>query len=651
MSDISVQLPDGNTLAVPGGSTVLSVAERIGPGLAKAAVAGRIDGQLVELRLPLHENVSLEIVTLRDPEAGEILRHSAEHVMADAVKRLFTEAQVDAGRIDHAEKFQYDFLVDQPFTPEDIERIEKEMRNIIDAGLPFEREVVSRDEARRIFSELGEELKLSRIDDIPHDAEITLFRHGGFVDLCRGPHLRSTDQIGAVQLLEVSGAYFRGDESGPKLQRVYGTAFATKKELKSYLHRIEEAKKRDHRRLGVELDLFHLDPIAPGSPFYLPKGMTVYNQLVEFVRSLYPRYGFDEVMTPQLCRSDLYKISGHYDMFKDDMYFFAGEDEGEEIGVKATNCPGHCQVFTTRKRSYRDLPLRFAEFSRLHRNERSGTLTGLTRVRSMAQDDAHIFCEPDQVETEVASFFDMTAEIYGVLGLEGVKMAVSTRPDEFLGAPEDWDVAERTLVDSVERAGFECKIKEGDAVFYGPKVEADFFDVVGRVWTLATIQIDMAMPQRFGLKYVGRDGQLHQPAMLHRAILGSLERFMAIYLEHTLGDFPFWVAPIQVAVLPISERQRSHAEAVTQKLRNAGIRVQLDDRSETLGFKIREAETQKIPLMLVIGEKEVEAGTVTPRLRRDKKQSLGAIGVDPLVARLVEDIAERRAIPLSGSLS
>ena len=647
MSDITVRLPDGNTLAVPGGSTVLSVAERIGPGLAKAAVAGRLDGQLVDLRLPLHADVSLEIVTTRDPEAGELLRHSAEHVMADAVKRLFADAQVDAGRIDHAEKFQYDFLVDQPFTPEDIERIEKEMLNIVDEGLPFERQVVDRDQARLIFSELGEELKLSRIDDIPADAEITLFRHGGFVDLCRGPHIRSTDQIGAVHLLEVSGSYFRGDESGPRLQRIYGTAFASKKELKAYLRRIEEAKKRDHRRLGVELDLFHLDPVAPGSPFYLPKGMTVYNQLVEFVRSLYPKYGYDEVMTPQLCRSELYKTSGHYEMFKEDMYFFAGEDETEEIGVKATNCPGHCQMFTARKRSYRDLPLRFAEFSRLHRNERSGTLTGLTRVRSMAQDDGHIFCEPDQVEAEVESFFEMTAEIYGVLGLEGVRMAVSTRPDEFLGTPEDWDVAERTLIDSVERAGFECHIKEGEAVFYAPKVEADFLDVVGRVWTLATVQIDLAMPQRFGLKYVGRDGQLHQPAMLHRAILGSLERFMAIYLEHTLGDFPFWVAPIQVAVLPISERQLAHAEDVTQKLRNARVRVQLDDRSETLGFKIREAETQKVPLMLVIGEKEAEAGSVTPRLRGDKKKGSGSCGVDAVVGQLVEDIAGRRPRPLS----
>jgi threonyl-tRNA synthetase len=651
MSNLSVRLPDGSTLAVPTGSTVLSVAESIGPGLAKAALAGRIGGELVDLRRPLHEDVSIEIVTARDPEAGQIIRHSAEHVMADAVKRLFPEAQVDAGRIDHTDKFQYDFLVDQPFSPEDIERIEKEMTDIISEAQAFEREVVSREQARRIFSELGEELKLLRIDDIPEDAEITLFRHGGFVDLCRGPHLRNTGQIGSVRLLEVSGTYFRGDEAGPKLQRIYGTAFATDKELKSYLHRIEEAKKRDHRRLGVDLELFHLDPMAPGSPFYLPKGMTVYNELVSFMRSLYPKYGYSEVMTPQLCRSELYKISGHYDMFKEDMYFFAGEDDTEEIGVKATNCPGHCHVFMTRKRSYRDLPLRFAEFSRLHRNERSGTLTGLTRVRSMAQDDGHIFCEPDQVQEEVKSFFDMTAEVYRVLGLEGVQMAVSTRPEEFLGAPEDWDVAERTLVDCVENAGFECKIKEGEAVFYAPKVEADFLDVLGRVWTLSTVQIDMAMPQRFGLQYVGRDGQLHQPAMLHRAVLGTLERFMAIYLEHTLGDFPFWVAPIQVAVLPITDRQRAFATQVTQKLAAAGIRTRLDDRAERLNFKIREAETQKVPLMLVIGDKELEGGTVTPRLRRSKKQDLGARGVDALVAQLVEDIADRRVGPLSGPVS
>ncbi|MBW2417301.1 MAG: threonine--tRNA ligase [Deltaproteobacteria bacterium] len=645
MSDISVRLPDGKTLAVPHGSTVLAVAEQIGPGLAKAALAGRIDGELVDLRQPLRDDVALEIVTSRDDAAGELIRHSAEHVMADAVKQLFPDAQIDVGRSDHSEKFQYDFLVDRPFTPEDIERIEKRMQDILGQGQGFEREIVSREEARRVLSSMGEELKLSRLEDIPDEAEITLYRHGDFVDLCRGPHVQSTSQIGAVKLTEVSGSYFRGDESGPKLQRIYGTAFASAKELRQHLQRLEEARKRDHRRVGVDLELFHLDALAPGSPFYLPKGMTVYNGLVDFVRSLYPRYGYQEVMTPQLCRAELYKISGHYDMFREDMYFFEGSDDEEEIGVKATNCPGHCQIFGIGLRSYRDLPLRFAEFSRLHRNERSGTLSGLARVRSMAQDDAHIFCEPEQVTAEVDSFFEMVREIYEALGLEGVEIAVSTRPEESLGDPQDWEQAEKMLVESVERAGYPCKIKPGDAAFYGPKVEADFRDVLGRAWTLATIQIDMAMPARFGLKYVGRDGESHQPAMLHRAILGSLERFMALLIEHTGGDFPFWLAPLQVAVLPISSDQAGHARAVERKLRDAGIRVELDDRSETLGFKIREAELQKVPLSLVIGEKEQADGTVTPRLRKSKKKKFESLGIDELVSQLAKNVAERRIGP------
>jgi threonyl-tRNA synthetase len=632
------------------GATVLAVAERIGPGLAKAALAGRIEGKLVDLRTPLsaprHEGVAVEIVTARDADGGDVIRHSTEHVMADAVKRLFPDAQVDAGRTDHSEKFQYDFLVDEPFTAEDIERIDKQMQEIIAEKSSFSREVVTREEARRLFSELGEELKLSRLDDIPEGSEITVFRHGQFVDLCRGPHVQDTSQIGAATLLEVSGTYFRGDERGPKLQRIYGTAFANKKELKGYLHRIEEAKKRDHRRVGVELGLFQLDPsISPGAPFYLPKGVALYNGLIEFIRSLYPRYGFDEVITPQLFRTELFRRSGHYDKFYDEMYWFAGADEGEQLGVKGMNCPGHCHLFDIGKRSYRELPIRWAEFSRLHRNERSGTLNGLTRVRAFAQDDGHIYCEPAQVPQEIDSFFQMVAEVYEKLGLEGVEMAVSTRADEFLGDPADWDVAERVLIEAVERAGFECHIKEGEAAFYAPKVEADFRDVLGRSWTLGTIQIDMAMPGRFELGYVGRDGELHQPAMLHRAVLGSLERFIAIYIEHTGGDFPFWLSPVQVGILPISEKQLAYGAELKQKLQSVGLRVALDERSETLGFKIREAEKQKIPLTLVVGEKEVATGTVSPRLRKSKSK-IEAMSTDAVAGELAAAVVERRMGPL-----
>jgi threonyl-tRNA synthetase len=648
MSSISVRLPDGKTLTVPHGSTVLEVAREIGPGLAKAALAGRVDGRLVDVRERLESDAAIEIVTSRDPQGGDVIRHSAEHVMADAVKRLFPSAQVDAGRTDHSTKFQYDFLVDEPFTPDDVERIEKTMADIIAENASFERVVVSRDEARARFADRSEDLKLLRIDDIPDGEDITLFAHGDFVDLCRGPHVQRAEQIGAVRLLETSGSYFRGDEKGPKLQRIYGTAFATPKELKAHLRRIEEARERDHRRVGAALDLFMIDAeVSPGSPFYLPKGMTLYNELQNYMRSQYPRYGFQEVMTPQLCRADLFRNSGHYAMFKEDMYFFEGEDASEEIGVKATNCPCHCVLFSSRKRSYRELPLRFAEFSRLHRNERSGTLTGLARVRSMSQDDAHVFCEPDQIIPEVKRFFDMLEESYRVLGLGGVSMAVSTRPEEFLGDPADWDVAERQLIDAVEGAGYACTIKEGEGAFYAPKIEADFQDVLGRTWALGTIQIDTIMPERFGLRYVGRDGELHQPAMLHRAVLGSLERFIAIYIEHTGGDFPFWLAPVQVAILPISERQLEYGETVAARLMDAGIRAQLDERSETLGFKIREAEMQKIPLMLVLGDKELENGTVTPRLRRAKKQSREATDVETLIAELAEAVGERRAAPFS----
>lgn len=645
-SGITVTLPDGKRLELASGTTVLEVAEQIGPGLAKAALAGRVAGELVDLRRPLDEDVELEIVTTKDPAGGEVIRHSAEHVMADAVKRLFPNAQVDAGRSDHSEKFQYDFLVDEPFTPEDIERIEKEMDAILSGGARFEREVLSRDEAASLFRSMGEELKLSRLADIPEGEEITVFRHGDFADLCRGPHVQHTGQIGAVKLLESSGTYFRGDESGPKLQRIYGTAFESKKALKSHLARLEEARKRDHRRVGQDLGLFHLDALAPGSPFYLPKGMALYNELVRFIQDLYPKYGYREVLTPQLFRSELFKTSGHYDKFYDDMYWFEGSDEGEELGVKAMNCPGHCHLFATGKRSYRELPIRWAEFSRLHRNERSGTLNGITRVRTFAQDDAHIYCEPEQVPEEIASFFRMTKEVYEKLGLDGVEMAVSTRPEQFLGEPADWDVAEKALVDAVEDAGWTCQIKQGEAAFYAPKVEADFRDVLGRAWTLGTIQIDMAMPGRFGLRYVGRDGDLHQPAMLHRAVLGSLERFIGIYIEHTGGDFPFWLCPLQVVILPIADRHASRAHELAAALAAVKVRAEVDDRSETLGFRIREGQTQKVPLTLVVGDDEVERGTVSPRLRKSK-QALDAMPADALVEALGMANAERRLTPLS----
>jgi threonyl-tRNA synthetase len=642
MSDIHVRLPDGRTLAVSAGASVLEVAGKIGPRLAKDAIAGRVAGRLVDLRSPVEDGAAVEIVTSRDPVAAEVMRHSAEHVMADAVKRLFPDAQVDVGRTDHAEKFQYDFLVAKPFTPEDLEKIEAEMKKIVAEDAPFTREVVTREEARALFASLGEELKLSRLADIPEGQPITIYRHGKFADLCRGPHVQRASQIGAVKLLEAAGAYWRGNEANPMLQRIYGTAFASQRDLDLHLERIEEAKRRDHRRVGPELGLFHLDPIAPGSPFYLPKGMIVYNGLVDFMKSLYPKYGYQEVMGPQVVRSDLFKTSGHYYEFKEDMFWVEG-DEGEELGIKPMNCPGHCKLFSLSKRSYRELPLRYAEFSRLHRNERSGALTGLARVRAMAQDDGHIFCEPEQVEDEVRRFFEMMNETYRALGLTGIRISVSTRPERFLGEPADWDKAEQMLIHAVKQAGYECGIKPGEAAFYAPKVECDFDDVLGRSWTLATFQWDMALPGRFGLRYIGRDGGEHQPAMFHRAILGSLERFLALYLEHTGGDFPLWLAPVQVVVATVTDRAGEYARRVRDTLMAAGVRAELDDRSEKLGFKVREAELQKVPIVAVIGDQETQNETVTLRRRRDKNRGAVPVPLGAFAEELRTAIAARQA--------
>ena len=636
--EIELELPDGSRMRVPEGTTSLEVAERIGPGLARQAVAGQLDGAWVDLRAPLWRGGALRLITTRDPEAGQVIRHSAEHVMADAVKRLWPETQIDVGRTDHSEKFQYDFDIPVRITPQDLEAIEAEMRRIVEQGELFVREVVSADEARRLFESKGEPLKVSRLGDIPAGEEITLFRHGSFVDLCRGPHVQNTAQIGAFKLTELAGSYWRADESNQMLQRISGVAFASEKELAAYHKRIEEAQRRDHRRLGVELDLFQFHEWSPGSVFYLPKGFALHQRLVDYVRGLYCKYGYQEVMCPQIFSTELFKVSGHYELFKDDMFLMRG-DEREEIALKPMNCPAHALIFRSRKRSYRELPMRLAEFTQLHRNERSGTLLGLTRARSFSQDDAHIFCEPDQVQSEIDRFFEMTREIYRDLGLSALEVYVSTRGSEFIVEPADWERAERLLFESVERAGFDYRHKPGEAAFYAPKVEFDFHDALGRAWTLGTIQIDMAMPGRFGLRYVGADGQEHEPAMLHRAILGSLERFIAIYLEHTAGDLPLWLAPQQVSVLPVTERHEEFGRKVLDVLQVAGVRAELDNRNEKLGYRVRGAETQKIPYILVVGDREQSDGTVSVRRRHRKGQQM--VGVDEFRRQIEEEIMTR----------
>jgi threonyl-tRNA synthetase len=641
MSDpeIELGLPDGSQMRVPKGTTPLEVASRIGSRLQRAALGAQLGDRWIDLRAPIEDAGDFRLLTAKDTETAELIRHSAEHVMADAVKRLWPETQIDVGRSGRDGKFQYDFDIPVRIGPEDLVRIEEEMRRIIKADLPFERETVSRDEARRVFEEIGDELKVSRIGDLDPDEEITLYRHGEFVDVCRGPHIGRTGQIGAFKLTELAGSYWRGDERNKMLQRVYGLAFATKKELDAHLEQLEEAKRRDHRRLGADLELFYFHEWSQGSPFYLPKGVQLYNALVQYMRGLYRKYGYEEVIGPQVFDVELYKTSGHYDHFLDGMFWMAGSDENEEVGLKPMNCPGHCLLFGSRRRSYRELPLRLAEFSRLHRNERSGTLLGMTRVRSMAQDDAHIFCEKEQLPDEIDRMNEMIAEVYGDLGLTGVEVSVATRPESFVGDPADWDVAERKLIQAVERAGFPPRIKEGEAAFYAPKVEFDFRDVLDRVWTLATIQVDMAMPGSFELRYIGRDGQEHEPAMIHRAVLGSLERFIAIYLEHTAGDLPLWLAPVQSVVLPIAERHEEYARKVGDALGEAGVRSAVDARNETLGYRVRAAETQKVPYVLVVGDREISNGTVT--VRRRHQQGQDTTGVDEFRSHIEEEIRTR----------
>ncbi len=572
---IQVTLPDGSSRELPEGTTVLELAESIGPRLAKDTVAGVVDGRLVDLRTPLVSDAEVRIVTPRDPEGGEVIRHSAEHVLADAVKRLWPGTPIDAGRQDHSEKYQYDFRFPRPFRPEDFERIEEEMRHIVAEDLPFERIEASRDEVAEEMKRRGEEIKLVRLADIPEGETISLYRHGDFVDLCRGPHVQRTGQIGAVRLLEASGAYFKGDERNEMLQRIYGTAFASKAALDAYFERLEEIRRRDHRRLGKELELFSFHPEAPASPFFHPRGAIVYNQLIDLMRERYRHYGYREVITPQIFDVALWKRSGHYDNYRDDMFFAGGFDDVEEraASVKPMNCPSHCLLYGEGAHSYRDLPLRLADFGRLHRYERSGVVTGLTRVRTFSQDDAHIFCTPEQIGGEITALFELVFEVYGVFGFTDVDIFLSTRPEKAIGDPAIWEHAERVLTGCLEARGVSYTVKAGEGAFYGPKIDFDVHDALGRSWQLATIQLDFNLPERFDLTFVDSDGEEKRPVMIHRAILGSLERFYGVMLEHFGGDLPPWLAPEQARVLPITDDVVAYADEVAAALRARGLRA------------------------------------------------------------------------------
>ena len=611
---MNVQLPDGSIREVPQNATVADVAAAIGKRLAKDAIAGKVNGKVVDVYTPVPEGAKVEIVTPKTEEGLDTIRHSTAHLMAMAVQELFPGTQVTIGPvIEHG--FYYDFGTDRPFTEEDLRRIEEKMEEIAKRDLPIRREEWSRDEAIETFDKLGEKYKVEIIQSIPGDEPLSVYRQGEWFDLCRGPHVPSTGRLGAFRLTHVAGAYWRGDSRNAMLQRVYGTAWADREQLDAHLKRMEEAKARDHRRLGKELDLFHFHPFAPGAAFWTPKGTILYQTLSQFMRELALSSGYVEVKTPLLFNKGLWEISGHWGKYRENMFLVLDSETGEhDFSLKPMNCPSHHLYFGMKKHSYRDLPLRLHTQDVLHRNEASGTLGGLTRVRQFAQDDAHIYCAEDQVPDEVRRFVALLDYVYRAVGLE-YSAKFSTRPPQRIGDDALWDRAEGLLRSAMESIGLSYELKEGEGAFYGPKIDFDVSDSIGRKWQLGTIQLDYEVPNRFDLTYVGADGGEHRPVVLHRAIYGSFERFIAILIEHFAGAFPVWLAPVQAVVLPLSEKYLDYAGEVESKLKEAGLRVETDRSNEKLGAKIRQAQLQKIPFMLIVGEKEASSGTVSLRKR------------------------------------
>lgn len=609
---IRITLPDGSERAVHRGTTVLEVAESIGSRLARAAVAGRVNGEVVEVTRPLEVDAALEILTEKSPGALEVLRHSAAHVLATAVRRVRPDAKIGFGPAIE-DGFYYDFEVARPFTSEELESIEREMAAVAGEGQPFERRVVGVEEARELFAD--DPLKLERLEEFGGDEVITVYRNGPFLDLCRGPHLADTGRLRHFKLLNTAAAYWRGDSQRQTLQRIYGTAWFSRQELDEYLTRLEEARKRDHRRLGRELDLFLFHPFAPGAAFWTHRGTTMYELLVAWMREVLLANGYETVKTPLLYNKGLWEISGHWGKYRENMFLVLDSETGEhDFSLKPMNCPSHFLLYGARKHSYRELPVRYATQDVLHRNEVSGALSGLTRVRQFQQDDAHIFLAEHQIADEVRRLVELLDGFYETLGLS-YTAKFATRPEVRIGDDATWDAAEGALRAALEAVGLPYELKEGDGAFYGPKIDFDVSDSIGRKWQLGTIQLDYQNPERFDLTYVGEDNQVHRPVIIHRAIFGSFERFIAILIEHFAGAFPVWLAPVQVAVLPISDDQMESARRLTEQLVAAGLRAELDDRSETLNYKIREAETQKVPYMAVVGAREAEAGTVAVRVR------------------------------------
>ena len=639
MPQINVTLPDGSSRELAAGVPVRAVAEAISPGLAKAALAAIVDDKLVDLSFPLERDASVKIVTDRSPEALGLLRHSTAHLLAAAVTNLFPGAQCGIGPATD-EGFFYDFVVPRPFVPEDLETIEKKMHELASQDLVYERQLWPRDEAKKFFESRGEPLKMQLIDEkTAGQAEVSCYTikdKDTFIDFCVGPHVPSTAKLKAFKLLTTSNAYWKGDAQNQPMQRIYGTAFLSEKDLKAHLTQVEEAKKRDHRKLGRDLGLFTFHPWAPGAAFWLDKGTTIYNTLANYMRDVLFPAGYVEVKTPLIYNKALWERSGHWKHYRENMFLV--ESEGETMSVKPMNCPGHFLAYASQPHSYRDLPVRFHEQTPLHRNEASGVLGGLTRVRQFSQDDAHCFVTPEQIGDEVARLIQLVKRVYSDFDLP-FSAKLSTMPDEHMGDVATWDHAEAQLKRGLEDAGIEYTINAKDGAFYGPKIDFDVTDAIGRKWQCATIQLDYMQPENFDLKYTGADNAEHRPVVIHRAIFGSFERFIAILIEHYTGAFPLWLAPVQVAILPLSDRHMDYAVTVQDRLKAAGLRVHLDERVEKIGYKIREAQLQKIPYMLVVGDRESTEGTISVRTRAGGDQ--GASSVDAFLASAREEIAHK----------
>ncbi|HEX5477491.1 MAG TPA: threonine--tRNA ligase [Burkholderiales bacterium] len=625
----NIRLPDGSTKSFPGPVTVAEIAQSIGAGLARAALAGKVDGKLVDTSYPVQADAEVAIVTERDPEGVDVLRHSTAHLLAQAVKELFPEAQVTIGPVIE-NGFYYDFAYKRPFTPEDLSAIEQKMSQIAKRDLPVTRKEMPRDEAVSFFNSIGEKYKAEIIASIPEKESISLYGQGNWIDLCRGPHVPSTGKLKVFKLMRVAGAYWRGDSKNEMLQRIYGTAWGKKEDQDAYLRMLEEAEKRDHRRLGTQLDLFHMQELAPGLVFWHPKGWVLWQAVEQYMRRVYRDNGYQEVRGPQILDKSLWERTGHWDNFKDNM--FTTSSENRDYAIKPMNCPGHILIYNKGVRSYRELPLRYGEFGSCHRNEPSGALHGLMRVRGFVQDDGHIFCTEEHILGECAAFTALLQNVYRDFGFADVIYKVATRPEKRIGSDEVWDRAEASLKKSLEISGVPYSVSPGEGAFYGPKIEYSLKDGIGRVWQCGTMQVDFSMPGRLGAEYVAEDNTRRTPVMLHRAIVGSMERFLGILIEHYAGAFPLWLAPLQVVVMNITERQASYASQVKEALVKLGFRAVSDLRNEKISYKIREHSLQKLPYQVVVGDKEMQAGTVAVRMRSG--EDLGAMSLDAFAARL-----------------